>query len=191
MVVTSGTIPFPKEMAIRKRIASIYNKREEDFPSMREYNDYLEAVEDMTWSLINGENVAAIEMSIAEYEKQNYDQIMNSRARKAEELAAALTASKGRPVQTDNETDSSQNPQMGLSGAPHGQYVPAIAGAAFQPRPIGMAPQPLPHGGGADIDDEEMMRRRSENGGRAGGWSPEFSRKRALEEAFGSLWIQV
>lgn len=25
-----------------------YNKREEDFPSLREYNDYLEEVEDMS-----------------------------------------------------------------------------------------------------------------------------------------------
>lgn len=57
-----------------------------------------------------------------------------------------------------------------------------------------MAQQPLPLGGGTDmygyaIDDEEMMKLKAERGGRAGGWSAEISRKRALEEAFGSLWI--
>ncbi|KAL9259004.1 CDK-activating kinase assembly factor MAT1-like protein [Drosera capensis] len=191
MVVASGTISFAKEMAIRKRINSIFNKTDEDFPSFREYNDYLEEVEDMIWSLINGENVAALEMKIAEYEKQNYDQIMNSRARKAEELAAALAASKARPAQKDAEMAAIQNSETGVSTASQGQYAPAVAGSAFQPRPLGMGPQPLPIGGATRIqlDDEEMMRRRAENGGRAGGWNPEFSRKRALEEAFGSLWI--
>ena len=52
----------------------------------------------------------------------------------------------------------------------------------------------MPLGGGLDmqgygLDDEEMLRLRAERGGRAGGWSVEFSRKRALEEAFGSIWI--
>ncbi|KAI8026597.1 CDK-activating kinase assembly factor MAT1 [Camellia lanceoleosa] len=48
MVVAPGANPFAKEMAIRKRIASIFNKRQEDFPSLTEYNDYLEEVEDMS-----------------------------------------------------------------------------------------------------------------------------------------------
>ncbi|GAB4838147.1 hypothetical protein Ancab_027676 [Ancistrocladus abbreviatus] len=198
MVVASGTNSFAKEMAIRKRISNIYNKREEDFPSLREYNDYLEEVEDMTCKLIEGIDVPAIEAKITKYEQENYDQIMNARACKAEELAAALAASKGPPAQTDSELNllleqaTSQSSQASFSGVPQGQYAPAVAGGAFaQPRPTGMAPQPLPLGGGPDmqLDDEEMMKLRAEKGGWAGGWSPEFSRKRALEEAFGSLWI--
>ena len=39
------------------------------------------------------------------------------------------------------------------------------------------------------MDDEEMMRLKAEYGGKAGGWSLELSRKRALEEAFTSIWI--
>lgn len=56
-----------------------------------------------------------------------------------------------------------------------------------------MAPQPLPLGGsdmpGYAGDDDETMRLRAERGARAGGWSLEISRKRALEEAFGSMWV--
>lgn len=57
-----------------------------------------------------------------------------------------------------------------------------------------MGPQPLPLGGGHDmheyaVDDEEMIKLRAERGGRAGGWSVEISRKRALEEAFSSIWV--
>ncbi|XP_026435033.1 uncharacterized protein LOC113332740 isoform X2 [Papaver somniferum] len=166
MVVASGN-PFAKEMAIRKRILNIYNKREEDFSSLREYNDYLEDVEDMTTNLVEGIDVAAIEAKIAQYKEENAEQITLSQARKA-------------------MNQSSQ----GFTG--QGQYVPAVAGAMGQPRPTGMAPQPVPLGHdmhGYAVDDEEMMRLRAERGGRAGGWSIELSRKRALEEAFSSIWV--
>ncbi|KAG6587804.1 CDK-activating kinase assembly factor MAT1 [Cucurbita argyrosperma subsp. argyrosperma] len=188
MVVSSG-VSHSKEISIRRRIASIFNKREDDFPSLREYNDYLEEVEDMTFNLIEGIDVQAIEAKIARYQEENAEQIMVNRARKAEEYAAALAASKGIPAQTDNDVAADQSFQAGLSTGTQGQYAPTFAGG--QPRPTG---QPVPLGGGLDmqgygLDDEEMLRLRAERGGRAGGWSVEFSRKRALEEAFGSIWI--
>ncbi|KAK7316263.1 hypothetical protein VNO77_35161 [Canavalia gladiata] len=188
-MVVSSTNPHNKEIAIRRRIASIFNKREDDFPSLKEYNDYLEEVEDMTFNLIEGIDVSDIEAKISKYQEENGEQIMVNRARKAEELAAALAASKGQPAQTDNDAAASQNSQAGLVALPQGQYAPTFPG---QPRPTGMAPQPLPLGG-VDMlgyaDDEETMRLRAERGARAGGWSLEISRKRALEEAFGSIWI--
>ncbi|KAK4279983.1 hypothetical protein QN277_011669 [Acacia crassicarpa] len=188
MVVASNN-PHNKEIAIRRRIVSIFNKREDDFPSLREYNDYLEEVEDMTFNLIEGINVAAIEEKIAKYQEENAEQIMINRARKAEELAAALAACKGQPAQTDNDAGTNQTTQAGF-GVPQGQYAPTVAG---QPRPTGMGPQPVPLGGGDMLgyaaDDEETMRLRAERGAKAGGWSVEISRKRALEEAFGSIWI--
>lgn len=78
-----------------------------------------------------------------------------------------------------------------------GQYAPAVAGAAFtQPRPTGMMPhvQPGPVGGGSEIQgslgfDEETQKLRAERGARAGGWTVELSKRRAFEEAFGSMWI--
>ncbi|XP_027149074.1 CDK-activating kinase assembly factor MAT1 [Coffea eugenioides] len=194
MVVASGTNPFAKEMAIRRRIAGIFNKREEDFPSFREYNDYLEEVEDMLVNLIEGIDVPAIEAKIAQYQRENAEQIMIAQARKAEEYAAALTASKGQNGQADNDTLMSQSSQAGTSTGAQGQYAPAIAGGTIpQPRPTGMAPQPVPLGSGPDIfmhdEDEEKIKLRGEKAARAGGWSLDLSKKRALEEAFGSIWI--
>ncbi|XP_050373183.1 uncharacterized protein LOC126790855 isoform X2 [Argentina anserina] len=183
MVVGSSN-PQVKEIAFRRRIASIFNKREDDFPSLREYNDYLEEVENMR------KDVAAIDARIAQYEKENAEQIMINRARKAEELAAALAASKGQPVQDDADVALNQGSQAGFGTGTQGQYAPTISG---QPRPVGMGgPQPLPLGGVHDMhgyDDEEMMQLRVERGPRAGGWSPNISRKRALEEAFSSIWV--
>ncbi|KAI3464366.1 hypothetical protein Pfo_021029 [Paulownia fortunei] len=193
MVVASGTNAFAKEMAIRKRIASIYNKREEDFPLLKDYNDYLEEVEDMIVNLVEGIDVPAIEARIAQYQRENAEQIMNAQARKAEEYAAALAASKGQLPQTG--VDLSSSSQAGSSTVAQGQYAPAIAGAGIaQPRPMGMGPQPVPLGSGPDMlgleyEDEETIKLRAEKAARAGGWSVEISKKRALEEAFASIWI--
>ena len=86
---------------------------------------------------------------------------------------------------------ANQSSQAGYGTSAQGQYAPTIAGG--QPRPTGMPPQPIPLGGfdmqGYPVDDEEMMKLRAERGGRAGGWSAELGKKRALEEAFGSIWI--
>ncbi|XP_065848565.1 uncharacterized protein [Euphorbia lathyris] len=176
MVVVSGT-NAQKEMAVRRRIASIFNKREDDFPSLRDYNDYLEEVEDMIFNLVSGVDIPAIEETVAIYQKENAEQIMINQARKAEELAAALAASKGQPAQADTDGKS-----QGGFAMETGQYAPSVLGG--QPRPMGMATQPFPVGGYA-IDDEETIRLRA----RAGGWSLEICRKRALEETFASIWI--
>lgn len=72
-----------------------------------------------------------------------------------------------------------------------GQYAPTIAGG--QPRPIGITQQPVPLRGGPDMhgyaEDEETMRIRTERASSAAGWSIEFSKKRAFEEAFASIWV--
>ncbi|EYU22818.1 hypothetical protein ABFS82_03G113400 [Erythranthe guttata] len=189
MVVASGNV-FAKEMAIRKRIASIYNKRVDDFESLRDFNDYLEEVEDMIVNLVEGIDVPAIESRIAQYQRENAEQIMIAQARKAEEYAAALAASKGQLPQTAVDLSSGSS-QAGPTGVAQGQYAPAIAA---QPRPMGMGQQPLPLGHGSDMlgleyEDEETMKIRAEKAAKAGGFSLEMSKKRALEEAFASIWI--
>ncbi|KAL1819737.1 hypothetical protein ACET3Z_014606 [Daucus carota] len=184
VVVAAGSTTFAKEMAIRKRISNIFNKREDDFPSLREYNDYLEEVEDMIVNLVEGIDVPAIEARIAQYQKENSEQIMNAQARKAEEYAAALAASKGQPVHNDFDATGSQSSQAAISAG--GNYAPAVAGGVIaQPIPIASGHEML----GYQFDDEEMMKLKAERGGKAGGWSIELSKKRALEEAFGSIWI--
>ncbi|KZV57083.1 hypothetical protein F511_05957 [Dorcoceras hygrometricum] len=213
MVVASGTNAFSKEMAIRKRIASIYNKRVEDFTALREYNDYLEEVEDMSkytcvlWdalcrysvenllavvNLTEGIDVPAIEMRIAQYQRENAEQIMNAQARKAEEYAAALAASRGQLVHTG--VDALSSSQAGSSTGTQGHYAPVTGVGISQPRPTGMAPQPLPLGSshemlGLEYEDEEMMKLRAEKAARAGGWSIEMTRTRALEDAFSSIFV--
>jgi len=193
MVVVSGGggNAWAKEMTIRRRIASIFNKTQEHFPTLKDYNDYLEEVEDMTFNLIEGIDVEAIEAKIARYQKENAEQIFLSRAKRAEDLAAALKASRMNPVKTDAD-DTAAGSSQGISGGAgvQGQYAPAAVPGGAQPRPTCMAPQPI--GGRSDPlqgDDEETRRLRAERAARAGGWTIELSKRRAMEEAFSAIFL--
>ncbi|KQK24202.1 uncharacterized protein LOC100823414 [Brachypodium distachyon] len=189
---SGGGNAWGKEMTLRRRMASIFNKTRDHFPSLKDYNDYLEEVEDMTFNLIEGIDVEAIESKIARYQQENAEQIYLSRAKRAEDLAVALKASRMIPVKAD-PSDMAAGSSQGISGGAgiQGQYAPAaVPGGLNQPRPTGTAPQPI--GGFVDPlqgHDEETMRLCVERGARAGGWTAELGRKRALEEAFNSIFI--
>ncbi|KAJ7349266.1 CDK-activating kinase assembly factor MAT1-domain-containing protein [Mycena albidolilacea] len=60
-----------KEIAIRRRVAKEFNKRLEDFSSLRDFNDYLEDVEDITFNLINDVDPIETESRIAAYREAN------------------------------------------------------------------------------------------------------------------------
>ncbi|XP_015697835.1 uncharacterized protein LOC102713407 isoform X1 [Oryza brachyantha] len=194
MVVVSssgGGNAWAKEMTLRRRMASIFNKTQDHFPSLRDYNDYLEEVEDMTFNLIEGIDVEEIEAKIARYQQENAEQIYLSRAKRAEDLAAALKASRMNPGKAGASDMQAAGSSQGISSGTgvQGQYAPAAVGMA-QPRPTGMPPQPIC--GSSDPlqgDDEETMRLRAERGARAGGWTIEMGKRRALEEAFSSIFI--
>ena len=48
MPQTFEDLTVEKEVTVRRRIAKEFNKRREDFSDLREYNDYLEEVEDIS-----------------------------------------------------------------------------------------------------------------------------------------------
>ncbi|KAF8315545.1 CDK-activating kinase assembly factor MAT1-domain-containing protein [Cantharellus anzutake] len=60
-----------KEVAVRRRMAKEFNKRREDFPDLKSFNDYLEEVEDITFNLINGIDTQKTEERIAAFRAQN------------------------------------------------------------------------------------------------------------------------
>ncbi|KAJ0262967.1 CDK-activating kinase assembly factor-like protein [Hirschfeldia incana] len=204
MVMVSNSSHHNKEINVRRRISAIYNKREEDFSALKDYNDYLEEVECMIFDLVDGINVEAIEEKIKRYSRDNAEQIMVNRARKAEDLTAALSACKAQPPQTDTHTDTDTSSNHGTttaataySQAPRPTaYSQAPRPTAYSqtPRPTGMGPQPVPIGGRADhqrysMEDEAMLRIKAERAPRAGGFSLRISKKRALEEAFACIWV--
>ncbi|KAM4690918.1 CDK-activating kinase assembly factor MAT1 [Rhinophrynus dorsalis] len=82
-----------KEVEIRKKILKIYNKREEDFASLREYNDFLEEIEEIVYNLTNNEDLDNTKRKIELYQKENKDTIQRNKvkmSREQEELEEAL-----------------------------------------------------------------------------------------------------
>nr|XP_060475709.1 CDK-activating kinase assembly factor MAT1 [Panthera onca] len=68
-----------KEVEIRKKVLKIYNKREEDFPSLREYNDFLEEVEEIVFNLTNNVDLDNTKKKMEMYQKENKDVIQKNK----------------------------------------------------------------------------------------------------------------
>lgn len=68
-----------KEVDIRKRILRDYNKKEEDFDSLNEYNDYLEEIETIIYNLSNNIDVPETNRRIEQYKKENKESIIRNK----------------------------------------------------------------------------------------------------------------
>ncbi|KAG8783269.1 TFIIH/NER complex subunit [Serendipita sp. 401] len=68
---TFEDLTVERETAIRRRMNKEFNKRPENFPDLKSYNDYLEEVEEITSNLINGIDVERMEARIAAYRAEN------------------------------------------------------------------------------------------------------------------------
>ncbi|XP_044021914.1 CDK-activating kinase assembly factor MAT1 isoform X2 [Siniperca chuatsi] len=82
-----------KEVEIRKKVLKIYNKRDVDFSSLREYNDYLEQVEDIVYNLTNNIDMENTKLRMEQYQRENRDIIQKNKAkltREQEELEELL-----------------------------------------------------------------------------------------------------
>jgi len=74
--------PFiEKENYIRRRVLKTYNLMEDNFPTLKEYNDYLEHVEEIIFKLVNDEDVASVEEEMRKYREENSDMIERNRRR--------------------------------------------------------------------------------------------------------------
>jgi CDK-activating kinase assembly factor MAT1 len=77
---TFEDIHVEREIDIRKRIASTFNRREDDFDSLLDYNNYLNEVEDITFNLIYKVDVDETEKKISVYADQNAKAITTNAA---------------------------------------------------------------------------------------------------------------
>lgn len=70
-----------KDAKVRRRIRSIYNKTEDDFPTLLEYQNYEELVEDIVFNLVHGIDREATEAAVREYERSNMRDIAKKQSR--------------------------------------------------------------------------------------------------------------
>ncbi|VDD91889.1 unnamed protein product [Enterobius vermicularis] len=64
-----------RENHVRKKLKKIYNLHREDFPSLREFNDYLEHFETIVMNLANDIDVEETEAEIKKFKEKNSDLI--------------------------------------------------------------------------------------------------------------------
>lgn len=70
-----------KEVDIRRKILKDYNKREEDFESLRAYNDYLEEIETIVYNLAHDVDTEATKRKVEQYRRENKSQIVRSKTK--------------------------------------------------------------------------------------------------------------
>ncbi|CAG9762381.1 unnamed protein product [Ceutorhynchus assimilis] len=70
-----------KEVDIRKRVLRDFNKKEEDFATLKEYNDYLEEIESIVYNLSNNIDIINTNKKIEQYKKDNREQIQKNKNR--------------------------------------------------------------------------------------------------------------
>ncbi|KAM5343591.1 hypothetical protein ACJ41O_012128 [Fusarium nematophilum] len=84
-----GDLSVEREVDIRRRVATVFNKVEEDFETLDDYNGYLEMVEDLTSDLVSGSDDARrkAEAQLSEWEAQHKADIDRNRrlARESDE----------------------------------------------------------------------------------------------------------
>lgn len=82
-------IKVEKEVDVRQRVCKVYNRREDDFDSEAEYNDYLEKIEDIIFAIVaGGEKRVRAERELLDYEKQNKQEILQNALRIKQEDAS-------------------------------------------------------------------------------------------------------
>lgn len=80
-------IKIEREIDLRKRIQSIYNKTEDDFETLQEYNAYLEKVESIIFNLIEGHDVEATQKEVDQYEAEHKIEILEIAMRESQKDA--------------------------------------------------------------------------------------------------------
>lgn len=80
------SIQTEKDTSWRRRVMKVYNKSEHDFDSLLEYNNYLEEVEDIIYSIVNEEpNAEEMKARVKKYEEENKSEIVVRQSQRADE----------------------------------------------------------------------------------------------------------
>lgn len=82
-----GDLTIEREVDIRRRVAQVFNKREEDFETLDDYNRYLEDVEDLIFQLVQGNDMdrTKAEARLLDWERQHKEEIETVRRARGDE----------------------------------------------------------------------------------------------------------
>ncbi|KAH8681951.1 CDK-activating kinase assembly factor MAT1-domain-containing protein [Xylariales sp. PMI_506] len=119
-----GDLIIEREVDIRKRVGAVFNNTQDDFETLRDYNNYLQDVEDLTFALVNGddeERVKAEEQLIA-YELEHKAQIERNKKKgtdmeeaRVKKKAEAAAVAKARKAELEREEEEARKEEAKLN----------------------------------------------------------------------------
>ncbi|KAK8047090.1 RNA polymerase II-associated protein 1 [Apiospora saccharicola] len=119
-----GDLSVEREVDIRKRVAAVFNNTQDDFETLRDYNNYLQDVEDLTFALVSGtdEERRKAEAQLISYEEKNKADIDRNRKKGREAEAArkrreaeAEAASKARRLEELREEEEARQEEATIN----------------------------------------------------------------------------
>ena len=122
----------------------MFNRREDEFESLRDYNDYLNEVEDITFNLIQGIDVEATDKRFAAYQKANEREILQNASlaeqervsfqelQKAEKEAAKQLRQAARREEEEERREVEENKRDVLNRLASGQDAEAVTKQGVQ-----------------------------------------------------------
>ncbi|KAK3956024.1 CDK-activating kinase assembly factor [Pseudoneurospora amorphoporcata] len=116
-----GDLSVEREVDIRRRVAAVFNQKEDDFETLQDYNNYLQMVEDLAFELVNGsdEKRRQAEAQLAAWEAEHRQDIERNKkaGREADEmsrkrLAAERDAARQRRIEAIKEAEEEKRERV-------------------------------------------------------------------------------
>ncbi|KAI1803602.1 CDK-activating kinase assembly factor [Daldinia bambusicola] len=113
-----------REVDVRRRVQAVFNMAPEDFVSLRDYNDYLQQVEDLTFDLVNGDEADQrnAEQKLLAYEQKHKEDIEKNKkkGREADSLrrqreAAEAEAARQRRLEEQREEERARAEEASIN----------------------------------------------------------------------------
>ncbi|KAK0673356.1 putative RNA polymerase II transcription factor B subunit [Cercophora samala] len=109
-----GDLSVEREVDIRRRVSQVFNQVEDDFQTLRDYNNYLQMVEDLTFDLVHGDEATRhkAESQLSAWEAEHRTEIERNRRAGREQdeqsrkrLAAEAAAARQRRLDAIREAE--------------------------------------------------------------------------------------
>ncbi|KAL8956543.1 MAG: hypothetical protein Q9183_006283 [Haloplaca sp. 2 TL-2023] len=126
---TFEDLRIEKEVDVRRKVAAVFNKQEEDFETLRAYNNYLEEMEVVTFNLLEGIDVAATQRKLDAYAAQNAQQISQRDAkhgRHRNNQAVQQAAQKEQAILSRSAADRASISSIAERGERHREAMDAL-----------------------------------------------------------------
>ncbi|KAJ4298998.1 TFIIH/NER complex subunit [Kalmusia sp. IMI 367209] len=202
---TFEDLKVEREVDIRRRVSKAMNKEEADFETLKDYNDYLEEVETITWNLILKIDVDKTERRLRLFEEAQKAELNPNAPRRAAEPDPSLLSETSHVVLKKGATQRKlQAASSGNTPDPSGTPDDTDTGFKFRGLKKRKAPEPEkpfdPFGGWSvesqyyslkDEYDNKYFGVRHDPRFYAFGYDASEYYSRALRDAFGGLGVFI